>query len=70
MWRLHNPVDDRRAYSVIIPHGSKATAGWFSQGIAQESREFATWHDAIRWVEDKLAMLQLHGWHLEYPAEQ
>ena len=33
MWRIRNSNDGRRAYSVIVPHGSKATAGWFSQGI-------------------------------------
>src|SRR5216684_4816616 len=65
MWRLRNSDDGRDAYSVIVPHGSKATAGWFSQGIPQESSDFATWHDAVRWLEDKLVTLQLHGWHVE-----
>jgi hypothetical protein len=67
MWRLRNSVDGRRAYSVIAPNGSKATAGWFSQGIPQEARAFATWHDAMRWLEDKLLTLQLHGWRVEDP---
>jgi hypothetical protein len=67
MWRIHNAADGRRAYSVILPNGSKATAGWFSQGIPQESRAFATWHDAICWLTNKLATLQLHGWQLEDP---
>ena len=65
MWRLRNSDDDRCAYSVIVPHGSKATAGWFSQGILQESRNFPTWHEAIGWVDDKLATLQRHGWRAE-----
>ena len=65
MWRLRNSDDGRDAYSVIVPHGSKATAGWFSQGIPQESSDFATWRDAIRWLEAKLVTLQLHGWHVE-----
>jgi hypothetical protein len=65
MWRLRNSDDGRGAYSVIVPHGSKATAGWFSQGTPQESCDFATWHDAVRWLEDKLVTLQLHGWHVE-----
>jgi hypothetical protein len=64
MWRLHNSSDNRRAYSVIVPHGSKATAGWFSQGLLQESRNFATWHDAICWIEEKQVTLQMHGWHV------
>lgn len=67
MWRLRNSDDGRRAFSVIAPQGSKATAGWFSQGIPQESREFSTWHGAIRWVEAKLVTLQLHGWHVDEP---
>jgi hypothetical protein len=67
MWRLRNSDDGRRAYAVIVPHGSKATAGWFSQGILQESRGFETWHDAMRWLEDKLATLQMHRWHGENP---
>ena len=67
MWRLRNSNDGRGAYSIIVPHGSKATAGWFSQGIPQESHDFATWHEAVRWIEDKLAMLQLHGWQAEAP---
>jgi hypothetical protein len=50
---------------VIVPRGSKATAGWFSQSILQESREFATWREAINWLDHKRATLQLHGWHVE-----
>ena len=65
MWRLRNSTDGRRAYSVIVPHGSKARAGWFSQGLPQESRDFATWHGAMRWLDAKLVTLQLHGWHVE-----
>jgi hypothetical protein len=65
MWRLRHATDDRRAHSVIVPHGSKATAGWFSQSILQESRDFPTWRDAMRWVDEKRATLQSHGWHLE-----
>ena len=67
MWRLQNSDDGRRAYAVIVPQGWQATAGWFSQGIPQECREFPTWHGAIRWVEAKLVTLQLHGWHLDEP---
>jgi hypothetical protein len=67
MWRLQNSDDGRRAYSVIVPQGSQATAGWFSQGIPQESREFPTWHAAIRWVEAKQVTLQLNGWHVDEP---
>lgn len=70
MWRLLNADDGRRAYAVIIPHGSKATAGWVSQGIPQESRDFVTWHDALRWLEDKLATLQANNWQLDDPAER
>src|SRR5688572_23553187 len=68
MWRLCNTDDNRRAYAMIVPHGSKATAGWFSQGIPQESRDFATWHDAISWLEVKLRALQSRGWRLDDPA--
>jgi len=69
MWRLCNTDDNRRAFAMIVPHGSKATAGWFSQGIPQESRDFATWHDAITWLEVKLQTLRLRGWRLDDPAE-
>lgn len=65
MWRLRHSEDGRGAYSVIVPRRSKITAGWFSQGILQESRDFATYHTAIRWLEHKLEMLQLHGWQVE-----
>jgi hypothetical protein len=67
MWRLRNSDDGRRAYSVIAPHGSKATAGWFSQGIPQEARHFETWHEALQWLENKLTTLQSHGWQPEDP---
>jgi hypothetical protein len=67
MWRLRNDDDNRSAYAVIVPHGSKATAGWFSQGIPQESRDFTTWHDAMRWLDEKHVTLQLYGWHEEDP---
>jgi hypothetical protein len=67
MWRLRNSNDGRRAYAVIVPRGSKATARWFSQGIPQESFDFATWADALHWVESKLVTLQLHGWDKEEP---
>ena len=70
MWRIRNSNDGRRAYSVIVPHGSKATAGWFSQGIPQECHDSPTWCDAISWLEAKLVTLQLHGWHVEEPPEQ
>lgn len=65
MWRLRHSTDGRRAYSVIVPHGATATAGWFCQGLPQESRNFATWHGAMRWLDAKLATLQRHGWHTE-----
>jgi hypothetical protein len=65
MWRLRNSNDGRSAYAVIVPYGSKASAGWFSQGLLQESRGFATWTEAINWLEEKLVTLQLHGWHIE-----
>jgi hypothetical protein len=38
--------------------------------MLQESRDFATWHDAMRWLEDKLMTLQSRGWHVEDPPEQ
>lgn len=69
MWRLLNSNDGRRAFSLIVPRGSNATAGWVSQRILQESRDFDTWHDAIRWLDDKLAMLQSHGW-IDDPSDQ
>jgi hypothetical protein len=65
MWRLRNEGDARRAYSVIVPRGSKATAGWFSQAILQESREFGTWRDAIHWLDHKRVTLQSHGWRVD-----
>ena len=67
MWRLRNTTDGRRAYAVVVPHGAKATAGWFSQGIPQESFDFPTWHDALCWLEAKLNTLQRHGWRVEEP---
>jgi hypothetical protein len=67
LWRVYNTKDGRRAYGVIVPQGSKAKAGWFSQGIPQESQAFVTWHAAIRWLEAKLLTLELHGWHVEEP---
>ncbi len=67
MWRLRNADDGRHAYSIIVPNGSKATAGWFSQGMLQESRDFRTWHDAIWWLEEKLMTLQSNGWDPEDP---
>ena len=68
MWRLRNTNDGRDAYSVIVPNGSRATAAWFSQGILQESHGFVSWFGALRWVDNKLATLQSHGWHVEDPA--
>ena len=65
MWRLRNSADGRRAYSVIVPHGSMATAGWFSQGILQESRAFTTWHDALCWLDHKFKTLTSHSWQPE-----
>ena len=70
MWRAYNAKDSRRAYAVIVPQGSKAKAGWFSQGIPQESRAFVSWHDAIRWLEAKLVTLELHGWQVEKPHDE
>jgi hypothetical protein len=70
MWRARNAKDGRRAYAVIIPRGLRAAAGWLSQGIPQESRDFDTWNDAIRWLEDKLVTLQTHGWQLEDPPDE
>ena len=70
MWRLRNSEDGRHAYAIIVPHGSKATAGWFSQATLQESRDFATWHDAMRWLDDTLMTLQSRGWHAEDPPER
>ncbi len=70
MWRIYNAKDGRRAYAVIVPQGSKAKAGWFSQGIPQESRAFVTWHGAMRWLEAKLVTLELHGWHVEEPQDE
>jgi hypothetical protein len=65
MWRIYNDKDGRRGYAVIVPQGSTAKAGWFSQGIPQESRAFATWHAAMCWLEAKLVTLELHGWCVE-----
>jgi hypothetical protein len=70
MWRLRNADDGRRAHAVIIPRGSKAVAGWFSQGILQESRDFATWRHAMLWLEEKCVALQRHRWYLEEPPEE
>ena len=65
MWRIYNTTDGRRAFAVIVPHGSTAKAGWFSQGILQESGAFVSWHAAMCWLEAKLVTLELHDWHLE-----
>jgi hypothetical protein len=69
MWRIYNTTDGRRAFAVIVPQGSQAKAGWFSQGIPQESRAFVSWHAAMRWIEAKLVTLELHDWHLEEPQD-
>ncbi len=69
MWRICNTTDGRRAFAVIVPQGSKAKAGWFSQGIPQESRAFVSWHAAMCWLEAKLVTLELHDWHLEEPRD-
>ena len=65
MWRLKNIRDGRHAYAVIVPHGLQATAGWFSQGLPQESRHFQTWTHAIGWLHKKRLTLEDHGWSLE-----
>jgi hypothetical protein len=65
MWRICNTTDGRRGFAVIVPQGSKAKAGWFSQGIPQESRTFVSWHAAMCWLEAKLVTLELHDWHLQ-----
>ena len=65
MWRLRNADDGRRAFSVIGPVGAKAAVGWFSQGLLQESFDFATWEDAIGWLESKVVTLRSHGWQPE-----
>ena len=70
MWRIYNTTDGRRAFAVIVPQGSTAKAGWFSQGIPQESRTFVSWHGAMRWLEAKLVTLELHDWHLEEPQDE
>jgi hypothetical protein len=69
MWRIYNAADGRRAFAVIVPQGSQAKAGWFSQGIPQESRTFASWHAAIGWLEAKLVTLELYDWHLDEPED-
>jgi hypothetical protein len=68
MWRVRNSDDGRRAYAVVVPRGAKAAAGWLSQGILQESYDFATWHDAVQWMEKKLLTLEAHGWTSDDPA--
>jgi hypothetical protein len=70
MWRLVNVSDGRRGFSLIVPNGANATAGWFSQGLLHESYDFETWHDAMCWLDDKLATLQCHGWQVDDPYEQ
>jgi hypothetical protein len=70
MWRILNAKDGRRGYAVIVPQGSTAKAGWFSQGIPQESRAFVTWHAALRWLEAKLVTLEQHGWQVEEPQDR
>ena len=65
MWRLRHSDDGGRAFSVIIPLGSRATAAWFSRGACQESRDFATWHDALYWLEKTRLTLRLSGWARE-----
>jgi hypothetical protein len=63
IWRLRHDVDGRRAFSVIVPLGARAAVGWFCQGLLQESLNFATWRDALDWLERKNVTLRLHGWH-------
>ena len=70
MWRVFNADDGRRGYAVIVPQGATAKAGWFSQGIAQESRAFGTCHAAMRWLAAKLVTLELHGWQVEEPQDR
>ena len=70
MWRICNTADGRRALALIVPRGSKAKAGWFSQGILQESGVFVSWHAAMCWLEAKLVLLELHDWHLEEPQDR
>jgi hypothetical protein len=70
MWRICNAKDGRRGYAVIVPQGGQAKAGWFSQGIPQESRAFATWDAAMCWLDVKLATLELHGWLVEEPPDE
>jgi hypothetical protein len=65
IWRLRNDDDGRRALSVIVPHGSKASVGWFCQGLLQESLDFPTWDGALSWLESKSLTLRLNGWHSE-----
>ena len=69
MWRIYNTTDGRRAFAIIVPQGSKAKAGWFSQGIPQESGAFTSWHAAMCWLEAKLVTLKQHDWHLEEPQD-
>src|SRR4051794_38809685 len=65
MWRLCNSDDGRHAFAVIVPHGTEATAGWFSQGIPQEAHHFPTWLEAMEWINDKFVILRLHGWYAD-----
>ncbi len=63
MWRLRR-TDGAGAHAVIIPHGSAASAIWFAEGQPQASQDFATWHDAIYWLDCELARLLLLGWRV------
>ena len=64
MWRLRR-ADGCGAHAVIIPHGTAASAMWFSEGKPQGCRDFLTWHDAIYWLDCELAQLLLVGWQVE-----
>ncbi len=63
MWHLQHD-DGRVAHGVIVSRGSKASAIWFVRGSPQDTRDFNTWHGAIRWLERVLVKLQMTGWCL------
>ena len=70
MWRLRYSDDGGRAFSVIVPVGSRATAIWYSRDVLQESRDFATWHEALYWLEKTRLTLRLSGWDREDLSDQ
>lgn len=61
LWRLQHP-DGRTAHAVIVPRGFDTCAAWFTNERPEEARDFKSWDDALKWLEEVCLTLGHGGW--------